>query len=244
MQIRTSYNPAVISQSLAASEVMKANELYDDFAQHFWPMIGTANQTAYLAMDEAVETMKACGMFRQQAKVKAQRAIEEFHKYEKLCTHHFLSMGDDRYYLWQDLIGRAADKLEPDVTKLFFAVKNVIDRYNVPHAVCYARIQTAMALVSLSTLMFDVMAERYQKQTPVKIAEYFKAGRLTGCESNWKALGDITGRQVLADVNLRDDPACQLGVQVILTRYQAADFLNEAAGEALSLNPEINERYK
>ena len=101
-----------------------------------------------------------------------------------------------------------------------------------------------MALVTLSTLMFDTMADRYQRQTPVRIAEYFKAGRLTGSENNWKALGDITGKQVLADINLRDDPACQLGVQVILTRYQSADFLNEAAGEALSLNPEINEKYK
>ena len=244
MNIATSHNPATISQSLARIELNKANDLYDDFAQHFWPMIGTANQAAYLAMDEAVEAMKECGMYKQQAKVKAQRAIDEFHKYEKLCTHHFLSMGDDRYYLWQDLIGRAADKLEPDVQKIFFAIKNVLDKYNVPNAVCYAKIQTAMALVTLSTLMFDTMAERYQRQTPVRIAEYFKAGRLTGSENNWKALGDITGKQVLQDINLRDDPACQLGVQVILTRYQSADFLNEAAGEALSLNPEINEKYK
>ena len=243
MNIATQHNPYTLSQSLARIELEKANDLYDSMAQSFWPMIGTSNQTAYLAMDEAIEAMKECGMYRQQAKVKAQRAIDEYHKYERLCTQHFLSKGDNRYYLWQDLIGRAADKLEPDVTKLFFAIKNVIDRYNVPNSVALAKIQTAMALVSLSCLMFDTMAEQFQRQTPVRIVEYFKAGRLTACESNWKSLGEITGRQVLANVDLSHDPACQLGVQVLLTRYQAADFLNDAAGEALRLNPEIEREY-
>ena len=77
----------------------------------------------------------------------------------------------------------------------------------------------------------------------VTISTRHDEGRLTAVESNWKEVGEITGRQVMQDVNLRDDPTCQLGVQVILARYQSAEFLNEAAGEALRLNPEIEEKY-
>ena len=32
-------------------------------------------------------------------------------------------------------------------------------------------------------------------------------------------------------------------LQVILARYQRAEFLNDAAGEALRLNPSIEEKY-
>ena len=224
-------------------EIEQADALCDEMAQHFWPMIGTANQTAYLAMDDAIEAMRDCGMLRQQVKVKAMKAVDEYERYDKAVKQHFRELGDDRYYLWADLVARAADRLQPDVTKLFFAIKNKIDGQRVRNSVALAKVQTALALVTLSTLMYDIMAAQYQRQTMLRIAETFRGGRLTAVESLWKAVGDITGRQVMQDVNLRDDPQCQLGVQVILARYQSAEFLNEAAGEALRLNPEIEEKY-
>ena len=242
--IATQHNPYSLSQSLARIELNKAEDLYNEMAQHFWPMIGTANQCAYLAMDAAIDAMQEAGIFRQQVKRDAQRAVEEFHKYERLCLHHFKEIEDERFYLWQDLVGHAADKLQPDVEKLFFAIKNKIDSYKVPNAAALARIQTAMAMVSLANLMFDEMVSKFQKQTPVRIADSFKAGRLTASENHWKMVGYLTGKQVLANIDLSHDASCQLGVQVILTRYQAADFLNDAAKEALELNPLIDEKYK
>lgn len=224
-------------------EAQRANELVEDMAQHFWPMIGTANQTAFVAIDEAMEAMEACGMMRQQAKVKARKAIEEYERYDRAVKLHFEAIGDERYYLWADLVSRAAERLEPDVTKLYYAIKQRIDEKRVRHSVALAKIQTALALVTLSTLMFDTMVAQYQRRTMVNISEAFRGGRLTAVENNWKAVGWITGRQVMQDVNLRDDPQCMLGVQVILTRYESADFLNEAAGEALALNPEIEKKY-
>ena len=242
-EIATHISAAGISQSLARAEIEKANALYDEFAQHFWPIIGSSNQMAYIAMDEAVDALKEAGLFRQQVKQSAQRALAEYEKYEKLCTRHFKDYDDDRYYLWQDLIGRAAGKLEPDIQKLYFAIKSKIDRYKVRNAVALAKVQTAMALVSLANLLFDEMAAKFQRQTPVRIADNFKAGRITACESHWRLVGYFTGRTDLADVDLRNDPQCQLAVQVILTRYQAADFLNDAAKEALELNPDVERKY-
>lgn len=242
-EIATHISAAGISQSLARAELERANELYDEFAQHYWPIIGSANQMAYIAMDEAVEAMQEAGIFRHQVKQSAQRAIAEYEKYEKLCTKHFKDYQDDRFYLWQDLIGRAAVKMEPDIQKLYFAIKSKIDRYKVRNASALAKIQTAMALVSLANLLFDEMSAKFQRQTPVRIAEYFKAGRITACESHWRLVGYLTGRQVLADIDLSTDPQCQLAVQVILTRYQAADFLNDAAKEALELNPDVERKY-
>ena len=241
--IAVNNNQQRITDAIYRAEMEKADALCDEMAKHFWPMIGTANQTAYLAMDDAIESMQECGMLRQQVKVKVQKAMQEYERYDKAVKRHFHEIGDDRYYLWADIVARAADMLQPDVTKLFFAIKNRIDEKRVRNSVALAKIQTALALVTLSTLMYDTMASQFQRRTMIKIADTFRGGRLTTVESNWKAVGDLTGRQVMQDVNLRDDPQCQLGVQVILARYQSAEFLNEAAGEALRLNPEIEEKY-
>lgn len=243
MTISTRHDEGRLAAAIYRQQVAQADALCDDMAQKFWPMIGTANQTAFYAMDDAVEAMTEAGMMRQQVKVKAQKAMQEYERYDKAVKQHFHELGDDRYYLWADLVARAAERLQPDVNKLYFAIKNRIDEKRVKNSVALAKIQTALALVTLSTLMFDTMAAQYQRQTMIRIAETFRGGRLTAVERNWKEVGDITGRQVMQDVNLRDDPQCQLGVQVILARYQSAEFLNEAAGEALRLNPEIEEKY-
>ena len=239
MNISTTYSPYSLSQSLAKIELNKAEELQNNMSEQFWSMIGTANQCAYVAMDEAVEAMKAAGLYRQQVKRDAQRAIEEYHKYEKLCIDWFKGYKDDRYYLWQDLIGKATERLEPDVTKLYYAVKNKIDSYKVPNSIALAKVQTAMAMISLANLLFDEMVTKYQKQTPVRISDMFKAWRLTGCESLWRVVGYLTGTQVMANIDLSQDESCQLGIRVILQRYETAAFLNIAAKEALELNPTI-----
>ena len=243
MNINTRQNKNRIANALYLQQVERANELCEEMAQKFWPMIGTANMAAYQAMDDAVDMMRDCGMLRQQVKVKALKALAEYERYDKAVKAHFHSIGDDRYYLWADLVARAAGRLQPDIDKLFFAIKNKIDSYGVSNSLTYAKIQTALALVTLSTLMYDTMAAQFQRMTMIQIADTFRGGRLTACESLWKQVGEVTGRQVLAYVDLKDDPACILGVQVILTRYEKADFLNEAAGEALRLNPEIEKKY-
>lgn len=244
MEIQTRHNAESISMSLMRQQAQQAEDVIEEMAKNFWPMIGTANQCAYNAIDEAIDAMKECGLWRQQAKVKAMKAVAEYERYDSAVHRHFDACDNDRYWLWADLVSRAAEKLEPDVQKLYFAVKNVIDSHKCPNSVALAKIQTALALVTLSTLMFDTMAAQFQRRTMVPIADTFRGGRLTAVESLWKAVGDITGRQVMQGVDLKDNEACRLGVEVILTRYQSAEFLNVAAGEALRLNPECEKYIK
>ena len=239
--IQTQQTAGGFARAILEGQWQQAEELKEEMAKHFWPMIGTANKVAYFAIEDAIEQMDIYGMLKQKQKVHALKAIEELDKYERNAYEHFAALADGRYALWQDLIGRAAEKLEPDIVKLRFAIKNVIDRAKVSNSTPLAYIQTALALITLATLMYDTMAAQYQRQTMLPIRDEFRGGRLTAVERHWKAVGEITGRQQMANVNLRDDPQCILGVQVILTKYQQADFLNEAAQEALALNPETLE---
>jgi hypothetical protein len=142
----------------------------------------------------------------------------------------------DAQAFWKTLSG---GEVQPDVKRLYFAIKNELDRCGVQNSRVYASIQTGLALVTLATLMFDTMMSQFQRQTLVNITHAFLPGRLTAMESCWKAVGEITGKKVLKDVNLRDNEQCRLGVEVILQRYERADFLNEAAGVALRHNLDI-----
>ena len=227
-----------ICQNLRRHQYEEAMRLADEVAQHFWPMIGTANQMAFQAIDDAVDMMREAGMLCHKEKVHALKAVDEYHKYERAAYNHFMEIGGDRYALWQDLIGRAALKMEQDVIKLHYAIKQKIDKAGVRNSAVYAQIQTGLALVTMATALFDTMIETYQRQTMVNISDAFKPGRLTAVERNWMEVGELTGKKVMKDVNLRDDPTCQLAIQVILAKYEAANFINEAAGEALRLNPE------
>ena len=240
--IRTNFSAADMKMAVMRYNAQQADRVQDEMAQHFWVMIGTANQTAFMAIEDAIEAMQVAGMYKHQQKQKAQAALAAYDRYQDAAYQHYQSIGDDRYPLWQDLIGRAALKLQPDVQRLFFAIKNVIDRQKVRNAAVLAQIQTGVALITLSTLMYDTMAEQFQRQTMGDIRSVFRGGRLTAVERNWLEVGDVTGRQVMQDVNLKDDPACQLGINVILTRYQSAEYLNDAASEALRVNPAICEQ--
>ena len=235
--IRTIQNTGDITSSLYRGQQAKAEEVFEEMSKVFWSMQGTANQCAYLAIDDAVEKMQQAGMMRQQVKVKALKAMQEFRKYEKLVFQHFKIMDDDRFYLWSDMTSRAADNLQGDVDKLYFAIKSVIDRYNVPNSEVHAKIQAAMAITELSILMYDTMVQRYQRQTMVPIGNAFSGGKLTAVQSNWREVAHLTGRRVLPAIDLNEDKTCHLAIQVILTKYQQADFMNEAAAEALKLNP-------
>ena len=70
MTISTRHDEGRLAAAIYRQQVAQADALCDDMAQKFWPMIGTANQTAFYAMDDAVEAMTEAGMMRQQVKVK------------------------------------------------------------------------------------------------------------------------------------------------------------------------------
>lgn len=239
MNIQTRNNGEHFARIIYQHQVERANELCDEFAQYYWPMIGTANYTAYCAIDDAVDAMRECGMMRQMVKVRAQAALREYERYDANARRHFKTVGDNHYSLWADIVIRAAERLQPDVQKLYFAIKNKIDAGRCKNSVALAKIQTGVALVTLATLMYDTMEQQYQRKTMISIGASFRGGRLTAVEQNWKAVGELTGKCVMQDVDLRDDEACRLGVEVILQRYQSAAFINDAAGEALELNPEF-----
>ena len=57
--IRTNITSADMKMAVMRYNAQQADRVQDEMAQHFWVMIGTANQVAYMAIEDAVEAMQA-----------------------------------------------------------------------------------------------------------------------------------------------------------------------------------------
>ena len=214
------------------TDVAKARELYDELENHFWSRVGAANYIALNAMLEAYDAIEEAGMLKQQVKYWAKVAIKASEAYSKEAHS---KMGD-RYALWSDVVRLASDNLQNDVTHLYYSIKQMLDKYRIPHADICSHIQTAMALLTSAVLFYDGLVEHFQKQTFYNITKDFKVGRLTGVESSWREVARLTSK-CKEEINLQEDYNCQLAMRVIFNKYGNMDFLNDAAQKAMPLNP-------
>ena len=62
-EIRTNSTVADIRRAMLMQQHDRYEELKYDMAKHFWSMIGTANQVAFVAIDDAVDMMREAGVF-------------------------------------------------------------------------------------------------------------------------------------------------------------------------------------
>lgn len=214
----------------------KAEYLYDELGKHFWPVIGTANHSAISTMYEAIDLMESAGMIRQRVKTLVKQINS---RHEEYCRATHAAIGE-RYFLWQDIIARAHGNLSPDIMKLYYSIKQQLDRRGVGQSVILSHAYTATTMLSFSTRMFDEMMKIYQSQTVLDITTSYRGGRLTAIENLWRTATDIITPSLKGgDLKLFEDKNCELAINVIAHRYQSMDFINDASTEAMRLNPDM-----
>ena len=62
--IRTNSTAHDMKLAVMRYNSQQAERVQDEMAQHFWVMIGTANQTAFMAIEDAVDMMQEAGMYK------------------------------------------------------------------------------------------------------------------------------------------------------------------------------------
>lgn len=216
-------------------EQKKAAVLYEELGRHFWSIVGPANYSAVATMLDAIDAMEEAGLLRQKLKQLVKRAQKSYRDYINAAKVTL----EDRFYLWQDLTAHAHDRLQPDITKLFFSIKQRYDREKVKDSSLLSHVQTVCTMLSLSTGLFDATIDYYQKQTYLDISSYFRKGRLTGIETIWGEVMDIVIPTEVQMIPLARDENSQRAVSVIARRYQDMDFLDKAAVDAMRLNPSM-----
>lgn len=224
--IRLRYNEA---------EQKKAAELYEQLGQRFWSVVGPANYSAVATMLDAIDVMEDAGIVRQKLKQLVKRAQRQYQEYVKAAR----DVLEDRFYLWQDMTAHAHDRLRPDILKLFFGIKQHYDNFRIPDSNMLAHLQTTFTMLSLCTGLFDATMDFHQRQTYLDISSYFKRGRLTGIVSIWNEVMELVIPKAVLGMPLAKDPNCKTAVSVIARRYETMEFLDEAATDAMRLNPSM-----
>lgn len=212
----------------------KARELYNELEDHFWSRVGAANGIAINAMIEAYDAIEDAGMLKQSVKLKANAAMSAIDKYQHACQKE---MGD-RYSLWSDVVRIAADNMQTDVNRLYYSIKNQLDKFHIAHSDVCSHIQTSLALLTSSIVFYDGLVDHFQSQTFINITKDFRIGRLTAVENCWREVARLTSR-CKEEINLQEDYNCQLAMRVIFKKYGDMDFLNDAAKKAMPLNPNM-----
>lgn len=211
-----------------------ARRLHQEADKTFWPMIGTVNQIAANATIDAYDLLCEHNLIRQAIKKPANRTIELWNRYQ----HHSKQFLGERWYLWNDVVNIASNNIQPDILKLHIAIKQVMDRYNVSDSDIRSAVHISQTLLELAVMFFDTFLDKFQSQTFLNISKDFTFARLIDMQKCWipvtRHFSHYNGF-----INLNDDPNIKLAIEVILARFAKSDFINDAAGRAMHLNPDM-----
>lgn len=221
-----------------------AEKLQDTLARNFWPIIGTANQTAFSVILEAVDAMEDWTHYKHQVKHSAKKAVEKYNEYQRHAYNHYRGIGDNRYFLWQDMINISATNLRPHIEDIFNSFRAAIERVEKKDSGILALIQTAYTLTDIAVGQYDALVSHFQSHTFYDISSCFAEGRITGVHTRWREVADITSRLVPSVVNLNKDKDCHDAVGALISEYETLDFIEEAARKAIILNPAYSEYLK
>lgn len=212
----------------------RARELYLQAEYHFWPLIGTVNQIAGDAFFDAYDLLDERGLIKQSLKKPVNNTLKDWKKYQKTVQR---SIGD-KWYLWQDVVNIASHNINPDIIKLHMSIKRAMDRDRVSDTDLRSAVHLTQTLLELSTMFFDSYLHQFQAKTMLDISKDFMFGRLTDMFCHWKPVTRYFSHCKNV-IDLNEDPNVKLGVSIIIKRFSDTSFINDAAGKAMHLNPEM-----
>lgn len=198
-------------------------------------MLGAANTIAGRTLYDAYFMLKKDkGMFRHSLKHYANTAIQRFDNYEKA---HITNFGE-RYRLFLDYLDNIEDQIMPHVDKLYWAMKAVLDKYNVENSALKAKVEIARTMIEYSCCIYDELMRDTKNKTGCDFYQFFLKGRLTGVLNAWDNVTRMLCKTE-KDINLNKDENCLLAFRIIEKVLTSEDTLNRAGYIALKQNPKL-----
>ena len=88
-------------------------------------VVGAVNSIACNALVDAVNELRKSKHYKFKTKQEAKQAIEAYEAWERTHTKNF----GDRYNLFLDYLSAAEEAIQPDIDKLYWAIKQVLDKH-------------------------------------------------------------------------------------------------------------------
>lgn len=164
--------------------------------------------------------LESDGLYKQAVKAKYNKVMNAFDKY---ISKIYEKCYDHDEYLVRDLI----QDLEMDITKMYFSIKNHLDRNHCNYSASLSILMTCIALNDLVCVMQDEREKELRKiEKHLSFMEFMKPIHTIN------PLKDLTN-EVLKNnkngkvIDLNNDPIIKLAIRVIDTKVNSNERVNE-----------------
>lgn len=221
----------------------QAESVFNNLNSTINTVVGAANTLAGKSIYDLVEWMQQDKkLFRLQVKHYATLALKEFKAYERI---HYRNFGN-RYSLFIDYLDTIEEAVTPDVEKLYWSSKMVMDKLHEPKSDLFAKVETAVIMTEISCAVYDRVLEITREQSGFDFDRFMRPGRLSNALHWLVELRSLICRQQnrASLTELVNDPTCNLAAKVLMRKLTDYDLLGESCKKALSYHPELEETLK
>lgn len=155
------------------------------------------------------ESLEEDGLFKQNVKGKTKALINAVKSFERTA---YSAYGEKAKFL-EDSVGRVVGEIDLDIEKIFWSIKQFLDKNRLERTSSIARIEQARALIALSVDIHKVRIRKLQSINPdLPPLNYLRM------DKPLKFIDDLSQdlcRGIGKVVNLNEDTNCRLSVAVL-----------------------------
>jgi hypothetical protein len=155
------------------------------------------------------ESLEEDGLFKQNIKGKTKALINATKNFERMTYSVY---GDKAKFL-EESVGRIVDEINLDIEKIFWSIKQYLDKNRIERSTAISRIEQARALIGLSVEIHKARIRKLHSINPdLPSMAYLRM------DKPLKFIDDLSQelcRGIGKVVNLNDDANCRLSVAVL-----------------------------
>lgn len=216
---------------------------YDEVCARWYVTVAPMNDIALSSLKDAVEQLKASEKWKKKGiRLGCSQAMKLGEKYED-CVFSKVShatAGDARQY-FMDFMDKWQAATAKDVMIFRFSISNALLRLHYPGDTELASwVYAAYNLLLISVRCYDAYFMAVRKAYGEDWSKAFYEGRLEKVVDAFRKVADSF--TMGGEYPIRKDEMCKRAVKVLLNRFTLGDVSQQAADEAIVLNPDINDR--
>lgn len=230
------FKPYISAANKAA--MSNTEQVVDKISAAAYVVVLCVNDIADASLRDAVAELRGTKYYRHDVKRTCRMCLDKYDAFGKRVEHVLKG----RFQFWMDLADAYSESMQPHIDKLYWSIKNLLDRNRETDSSVKARLCTAEFMLSAAASnfsgYFDAMAERYS----VDIRSWFREADLSGIRHLFSHVCDIVlarNTPQCKPIDIASDPNCHLAGKCIANLMLSPDIINAAGRKAILANPDV-----
>ncbi len=188
--------------------------------------LGSIDDLADSMMRDSIEMFKKKGIFRQTLKYHSKQALKES---ERILSCY--RQGTQAPYL--DFLDIIQDEIQPDIERLYYAIKHVLDRNKVEDAEMRARVLQTYVMTEMAMKGYERFKDLLERTTHSRLEKALHELNPANVIFHWRQVTEIIFGRIHDEI--AQDANVSTGVEVVCQKLFDIDWLEEKAQRAIAL---------